>query len=532
MHRAAVVFLVGILACGDDDAGGADGGRDAAAPDAPGVDAPGVDAPAADAPSVDAPGTDAGRDAGGPPPATACDYADPAGAVFYVATDGDDGGDGSEGAPWATITHALDSVPDGATILVRPGTYRGRIRMRGSFASGVTVRSEVPYMAKLRNDDTVMTFYEAGPGCEGITLEGFDIAHEGPGAGALVVHLDGGGSNAVSRITLRNNVMHDSFDNDVLKINNGIADITVERNLFFNQTGSDEHIDINSAERIVVQDNVFLNAFEASGRTFAGETSSYIVVKDSNGSSDVYTGSRDITIRRNVFMSWQGNGGSGFLLFGEDGQPFAEVDGALVENNLFVGDSDVLMRAPFGIKGARNITFRNNSTFGDLPSRALMRFNLEGDNPGIVGVVLANNLWTDATGTLGAMDGGDAPDFADAAPDAVTGTVLTHNQVHNGGDALPTRGGEAFGPEDDAALVTGDPGLGAIAGLVTPHFDGTAFADGSRSICEAFERIVMDYATPAAASPGVDAGDPATSARDDILGRPRDATPDIGAVER
>ena len=66
--------------------------------------------------------------------------------TFYVATDGDDGsGDGSMGAPWATITHALDSVSDDSTILVRPGTYFGRVNLRGTFANGVTVRSEIPY---------------------------------------------------------------------------------------------------------------------------------------------------------------------------------------------------------------------------------------------------------------------------------------------------------------------------------------------------------------------------------------------------
>ena len=92
-------------------------------------------------------------------------------AVYYVATDGtDDLPGGTLGDPWVTITYALDHVPDGSTILVRPGTYTGRTRLRGQFTLGVTVRSEVPYQARLRNlSDKVITTYD---GCAGITLEG------------------------------------------------------------------------------------------------------------------------------------------------------------------------------------------------------------------------------------------------------------------------------------------------------------------------------------------------------------------------
>ena len=66
--------------------------------------------------------------------------------TFYVATNGvDTPAGGTLAAPWATITYALDRVPDQSTVRVRPGTYPGRIRIRGNFPVGVTVRSEVPY---------------------------------------------------------------------------------------------------------------------------------------------------------------------------------------------------------------------------------------------------------------------------------------------------------------------------------------------------------------------------------------------------
>ena len=110
----------------------------------------------------------------------------PRNGTYYVATGGsDDTGDGSVLYPWATITHALDSVPDGSTILVQPGIYTGRVRLRGTFTQGATVRSATPYQARLRNDGTVVTCFYG----QGITLEDFDIAHNGPGAGGLVIQI-------------------------------------------------------------------------------------------------------------------------------------------------------------------------------------------------------------------------------------------------------------------------------------------------------------------------------------------------------
>lgn len=93
--------------------------------------------------------------------------------LYYVSTSGNDNtGDGSLDAPWATITHAIDTVPDGSTVLVRPGTYSGHVRLRQQFEQGVTVESEIPYRAKLHNSDVAMTSYTG----RGIILEGFDIA--------------------------------------------------------------------------------------------------------------------------------------------------------------------------------------------------------------------------------------------------------------------------------------------------------------------------------------------------------------------
>lgn len=140
------------------------------------------------------------------------------------------------------------------------------MRLNGIFEQGVTVRSEIPYRALLRNNGTVIICFYG----QGITLEGFDIAHNGPGSGALVIQIQDllDGPPQVERITLRDNILHDSYNNDILKVNNNAANVLIEGNLFYNQEGSDEHIDVNSVTGVVIQDNVFFNDFSGSVRFY------------------------------------------------------------------------------------------------------------------------------------------------------------------------------------------------------------------------------------------------------------------------
>lgn len=456
--------------------------------------------------------------------------------VFCVATDGhDDTGDGSSGNPWATITHAVDSVPDGALVLVRPGRYDGRVSLRRQFAQGITVRSEVPCQAQLRHTATVVQCFYG----QGITLEGFDIAHSGPGAGALVVQIQDlldqpGAGERVERITLRGNVIHDSWNNDLLKINNGARDILVEGNVFHNQAGSDEHIDINSVTDVVVQDNIFFNDFAGSGRTDGSDTSSFIVIKDSNGDSDAITGAERITVRRNVFLHWQGSAGSNFILCGEDGQDFFEARDVLIENNLMLGDSASVMRAAFGVKGCRDITFRHNTVSGDLPSLAYaMRLNREGANRPSENIRFLNNIWCDPAGTMGAENPARPNDFSDTPPADTLSWTLRRNLAWNGPAPIPFDAAELINFSADPEGIALSPSLPTPAALTLPRWDPQTglFGDGSATIRQAFVRLVNDWGTPGPGSVAIGAADPSESPAGDILGLPRDQAPDLGAVE-
>ncbi len=453
---------------------------------------------------------------------------------FYVATDGDDTtGNGSSGSPWATITHAVDTVPDGSLVLVRPGTYFGRQRLRQSFTNGITVRSKVPYQARLRNDDQVITCFTG----QGISIEGFDIAHDGAGAGALVIQIQDliDGPDFTGRITLRNNVIHDSWNNDLLKVNNGAGEVTIVGNVFYNQEGSDEHIDVNSVFDVVIEGNVFFNDFAGSGRTNNNDTSSYIVIKDSNANDDGLVGSTRIDVRRNIFLHWEGSTGSNFVLIGEDGQPFHEAIDVTVENNLMLGDAANVMRSAFGVKGGRDVIFRHNTVTGDLPSLAFaMRLNVEGQNPNNDNIAFYNNVWSDPTGSMGS-NGGGSNDFSDTPPAETDVWTLDRNLYWNGPNALPDDAGELINPSDDATAVIDDPQLRRLGDVIPPRWNPSTgrFADGSTTIVEAHRALALHYAVPAPGSPVLGAARTDQNPAVDILGRPRtDGAPDLGALER
>ena len=57
-------------------------------------------------------------------------------SVSWVATNGDDAGPGTREDPWATLQHAADSVPPGATVYVRGGVYEQRLAVPTSGLPG------------------------------------------------------------------------------------------------------------------------------------------------------------------------------------------------------------------------------------------------------------------------------------------------------------------------------------------------------------------------------------------------------------
>lgn len=454
--------------------------------------------------------------------------------THFVATTGTDGAGvpGSATQPWRTLDFASSRIlalgQSGAVVCFRNGVYTGANGLYERFTAPTTFRAENAYRAVLQNGGVAIQLF----GGRNMVFEGFEIRHTGPGAGGLVVQVQMSDAEDWSEdVVFRDNVFHDSWNNDILKINNGARRVTVEGNVFYNQSGSDEHMDVNSVTDVVIQDNIFFNDFAGSGRVNGNDTSSFIVMKDSNANDDGQIGADRITVRRNVFLNWEGGTGSNFVLIGEDGNDYFEGEDILVENNLMIGSSGNDMRAAFGVKGGRNVTFRSNTVTGNLPASAYaFRINREGANPVNENVRFHNNVWSDHTGTMGATSGGGANDFSDGDPSEVTGLVLDRNLYWNGGAAIPP--GDQVNPNTtDARRIVANPGLATShAGIVLPRWNGTTFVSGNTTIRQEFVRLVNAYGAIPAGSPGHDQADPALSAADDILGNPR-TQPDVGAYE-
>lgn len=458
------------------------------------------------------------------PESTIPDQAEPAPTVLLVSPEGDDQGDGSPQRPLATIDAAVELVPDGGTIEVAPGTYDGPVRLNRQFDDGIVIRSTERYRALLRDDDTVLACYR----CAGVTVEGFDVAHDGDDTERYVVQIqdvtdDGTGGQ---RVVLRDNIIHDSGNNDLLKINSGAGAIRVEGNLFFNQAGPDSHIDVNGATDVELVGNVFFNDFgaEASSRG----TAAFIVIKDSNGNEDGVLGSRRVAVTGNVFLNWQGSRGSAFIAVGEDSVTWHQAVDVLVENNLFLGNSTDLIRSALLAKGVDGLTVRHNTVVGDLPSETYaFRLGLQDGNPPNRRVVVANNIWSDPTGTMGHERG--KPDFSDSPTDDTESHQLVGNLFWNGGTDLPDDEDDLLDPRSDAGAVLDDPLLPTAPVVVPRPVDGR-FPGGETSIGEVLRSLVLTHGTPAVDTPARDAAWAGQTAATDILGRRRQ-TPDIGAVE-
>jgi hypothetical protein len=154
-----------------------------------------------------------------------------------------------------------------------------------------------------------------------------------------------------------------------------------------------------------------------------------------------------------------------------------------------------------------------------------MRINPEGANPVPTGLAFRGNLWADTAGTMN--------DFSDTLAGQVGTVVLARNGYWNAGNPLPNDPTDVINIINDASAVTGNPLLPSPAALVTPVWNeaGASFGGGHATIRAAFVALVEAYGRPGAGGAGIGAADPAQMPATDILGRTRDAAPDLGAYE-
>ena len=443
----------------------------------------------------------------------------------YVSPTGDDHAVGSRNAPWATIQHASEAVPDQAcTVWIADGTYRSPTEIDRTFATRTVFRAIHPYHAEFVSDGSAL---DLGGNARNMVFTGLQFRQTGPGASGVMVYVSGNdtGTEAPSDITFTNDVFHDSWGDDLMKIRGRSHAIVVRDNIFYNQSDQgqgEQHIDVNSASDVTIEDNVFFNDFAASGRPDDHVSQHFIVVKDSGGIADGQLGSLNVTIARNVFLHYEGSKAS-MIAIGNDGKPYYEAQHVTIADNLMLGDGPDELYAALTINGASDVSFLNNTVAGDLPSEYYaVEIGQKGQNPQNQQITLANNIWCDPTGTMSTVSGG--------SPSAISGLTFDRNLYWNAGNAIDP--GALIGSLSSPNGLVGDPGLRAKeASIALPWWNGTGFASGDQTVRDAFVRIVSTYGAIPGVSPAVGAADPALAPPTDILGRPRGSTPDIGAFE-
>ncbi len=451
-----------------------------------------------------------------------------AAGTYYMSPDGSDStGDGSAENPWATLRYATDRMPDdGSTLVVKDGLYVGAQSIGRAFTQTAYIRAENPYRARFRSPDTSnRAFYSYGGA--NAHLWGLEFFGSGSTGGEYVMHVSTSGAR---HLTFENCIIHDSYKNDVVKVNAGAQFITFRGCLVYNSNGpGDELFDINTVKDITLEDNIFLMDLEGSGRENLNSTHPYIVIKNSGDSNPSYT--ERIQVRRNIFQNWQGSSDQAYLLIGEDGKPFWEAQEVMVENNLMLFNSDNPHYGAFMVKGgARDITFRSNTVVGHLPgggSAFAMRLNKEGSNWNMEDIVFYNNIWSDPTGGMA--------DFSDGSPRDVEGEKLGNNVYYNGGKAIPDNDGwRLFNPPwNDKAGVFADPLLPNPAEMTISRWDPdqASFLSGETTIADEFRRLVETYAKLPGGSAAIAAADSENMPLEDILGRRWIGDPDIGAYQ-
>lgn len=450
--------------------------------------------------------------------------------VYWVAPAplGDDSNSGTAEQPWATIEYAAETIPDSTcTIWVENGLYEGSHRINRRFETQTTIQAINPYQVILESNETVISI----SGATNVILEGFIFQHIDSNAEPIVVYIDGSRDGMAEDIILRNNIFRNAYNNDLLKILDGVRFTTIENNVFYNQGPNDDHIDVNSVTDITIQDNIFFNDFAGSNMPDPGDTKAFITVKDSNENSDGLLGSERVTIRRNVFLNWQG-GSEPFLQIGNDGKPYHEAEDIWIENNLMIGNSADDVNTVIALAGVKNVYITNNTIVGDMPARAYaLRIESKGENPLNENIFFYNNIWSDPTGTMGAGPSNSENEFSDGHPEDNINLLVDNNLYWNGDEPIPP--GEVVSPLlDDAGRILADPLLNTDQSeVVLPRWTGAAFLSGNLTIREEFVRLVMLYGQIPAGSPAVDQANAEFAPADDILGHIRSSMPDLGAHE-
>jgi hypothetical protein len=190
-------------------------------------------------------------------------------------------------------------------------------------------------------------------------------------------------------------------------------------------------------------------------------------------------------------LNWEGQDDETFIQVGLDGKPYHEAIDIHIENNLLIGNSKDPVGAAFGVRGARDVYFVNNTVVGNLPSSAYAFWvTITEQNPRNQNIFFYNNIWSDPAGSMGGDLKGKPNRFSRGHLKDTVNLVLDNNLYWNGLVRIPN--GDVLSPlQDDAHRIVATPLLAANQrNVVLPYWNGSTFLSGNKSIREEFIRLV------------------------------------------
>ena len=502
--------------------------------------------------------------------------------TFYVATNGTDAAQGgTETNPWKTINYAIRNVPKDAlcTIIVKDGIYNGTTLQGNSyhFEYPCMIKAETPYKAKFKGNNRVFSIYDAS----NITFSGLEIYGEGvdtvPVKGnEYIIHIS---NNSTRNITFENCIIHDCYNNDMVKINVRPKNITFSNCVFYNQCprGGDQFFDIIGASNVVIEKSIFFNHYESSERggtfpsnknipanEFLTRSQGFILVKNMSERNRGV----DVSIRKNIFFNWTGKPDACFIILGEgvssEETSFVhyQAENIEIENNLFLynpynGTDTVGKRGMLLAQSVRNLKVRANTVLGTRPgmlysTRGFMLYTHrsaidKGELPAS-GWEFTNNIfcdnqsWTGDNRPILSFVSSSSPPFEDdGTGKAVAGSYLLLNNLYwaggvngdwvcrGGGDNTKLIVAEDKQRIENNPLLPADFSGGITVPVLTPQ---NSFISGNASIREEFVRLVLEYAVPQFGGAGIGKADYNYMPKDDILDNTRSKSPSVGCCER
>jgi hypothetical protein len=445
-----------------------------------------------------------------------------ASAVYYVAAGGGDkAGNGGAANPFKTVKFALETLfaanpAGGCQITVKDGDYDACGYINSiRFENPILIKAERQYKVRVKGSSH-RTMYMTNS--KNIIISGFEFvgnANDKTLAYLMQIELS-------ENIVLENNIIHDSYNNDLLKLNERCDGCEIRNNIFYNQNtgGGDEHIDANGVYNTTIEGNIFFNDYEASGRT-ASNAGFYFILFKSSSSTDITTASRTAVVRKNVFLNWWGAADASYIGLGEDGKSFYEMRDIEISDNLFINNDTTAagnfrnrMAGLLTVKNAKNVVFKNNISNGFVQHSAnadnaaggfgyAVRLSKEGTNPEpLDNVQIINNSFADYSGRMGMIAAGTSAMITNVTADG-------NNYFNNGKEFLNVQGADlalriAYDPRisSDRHAYFGDPKLESdLSAVPIPYFLDGKIHGGYADIASARLDLIRRYGGGVAPDP-------------------------------